>query len=100
VTTSKNRKCGGGNEAGDTTNPAIASPRPCLTLEREAVQMEVQSNEFQQALRKAKENERLAARAKTAKDREYYERMRKKWLGLAEGWRMIDEVAGISVDMR
>jgi hypothetical protein len=26
--------------------------------------------------------------------------MRRKWLGLAEGWRMIDEVAGISFDMR
>jgi hypothetical protein len=48
--------------------------------------------EIKQALAKAEECARLAASAKTFKDRVYYERMHRKWLGLAEGWRVIVEV--------
>jgi len=50
------------------------------------------SEQVKQADAKAKENARLAAQAKTDKDRDYYERMRRKWLGLADGWRVIDEI--------
>jgi hypothetical protein len=57
--------------------------------------MAIISKEVQQALAKAEENEWSAARAKTARDRAYYERMRRKWLGLAESWRIIDEVADL-----
>jgi hypothetical protein len=42
-----------------------------------------------QALAKADEYGRLAAQAKTAKDRNDYERLRHKWLGIADGWRVI-----------
>jgi hypothetical protein len=48
--------------------------------------------EVKQALAKAEECARKAAIAKTAKDRDYYNRMHRKWLGLADGWRVIDEV--------
>ena len=48
--------------------------------------------EVVQALAKAEEYARLAVSAKTAKDRNYYERLRRKWLGLAEGWRFIAEI--------
>jgi thymidylate kinase len=50
------------------------------------------SHEVKHALAKAEKNARLAAQAKTEKDRDYYERMRRKWLGIAEGWRVIDEI--------
>jgi hypothetical protein len=45
-----------------------------------------------QALAKA-EYGRLTAQAKTAKDRNDYERLRHKWLGIADGWRVITEVS-------
>ncbi len=38
---------------------------------------------------KAEENATRARSAKTAQDREYYERMSRKWLGIAEDWRVI-----------
>jgi hypothetical protein len=44
------------------------------------------------ALAKAKECAKLAAAAITKKDRDYYERMHRKWLGVAEGWRVITEI--------
>jgi hypothetical protein len=50
------------------------------------------SPEVKQALAKAQECAKKAVLAKTNKDRDYYERMRQKWLGIAEGWRVIDEV--------
>jgi hypothetical protein len=40
----------------------------------------------------AEENAKLAAQAKTDEDRNYYDRMRSKWIGIADGWRVIDEV--------
>jgi transcription elongation GreA/GreB family factor len=45
-----------------------------------------------QALAKADEYGRLAAQAKTAKDRNDYERLQRKWLGIADGWRVITEI--------
>ncbi len=48
--------------------------------------------EVKQALAKAEECAKAAALAKTDKDRDFHERMRRKWLGLADGWRVIDEV--------
>ncbi len=48
--------------------------------------------EVKQALAKAKECAKQATLAKTDNDRNFHERMRRKWLGLADGWRMIDEV--------
>jgi hypothetical protein len=50
------------------------------------------SEQVKQAVTKAEKNTKLAAQAKTDKDRDYYERMRRKWLGLAQGWRVIDEI--------
>jgi hypothetical protein len=52
--------------------------------------------EVKQALAKAEECAEKAALAKTAEDRNYYDRMRRKWLGIAEGWRVIDEVDQMS----
>ncbi len=49
-------------------------------------------DEVQAALAKAAEYAKLAADAKTPKDSNYYERMRQKWLGLANGWRFINDV--------
>jgi hypothetical protein len=48
--------------------------------------------EVKQALTKAEENAVRARSAKTAQDREYYERMRRTWLGIADGWRVIVDV--------
>jgi hypothetical protein len=44
-----------------------------------------------QALAKAEEYARLAESAKNANDRNDYERLRRKWLGIADGWRVITE---------
>jgi hypothetical protein len=44
-----------------------------------------------QAVAKAEENATRARVAKTAQDREFYERMSRKWLGIAEDWRVIVE---------
>jgi hypothetical protein len=41
--------------------------------------------EVKQALAKAEECAKKAALAKTPKDRAYYERMQRKWLGIADG---------------
>ena len=51
------------------------------------------STEVEQALARAEECARRAATAETAEDRDYYDRMRRKWLGIADGWRAIDEVS-------
>jgi hypothetical protein len=48
--------------------------------------------EVEQALAKAEECAKLAASAKTPKVRDYYERMRREWLGVANGWRVIDQI--------
>jgi hypothetical protein len=50
------------------------------------------SEQVKQAVAKAEVNARLAAQARTNKDREYYERMGRKWLGIADGWRVINEI--------
>ena len=50
------------------------------------------SEQVKQAVAKAEENAKLAAQSKIENDRDYYERMQRKWLGIAEGWRFIDEV--------
>jgi len=42
-----------------------------------------------QAVAKAEESATRARSAKTAEDREYYERMSRKWLDIAEDWRVI-----------
>jgi hypothetical protein len=48
--------------------------------------------EVKQALAKAAECAKKAALARALEDRDYYERMQRKWLGIAEGWRVIVEV--------
>jgi hypothetical protein len=53
-------------------------------------------SEIKQALAKAEECARKAALAKTAKDRDYYDRMHRKWLGIADRWRVIDEIDKVS----
>jgi hypothetical protein len=51
-----------------------------------------EGSEIKQALAKAEECARKAALSKTAKDRDYYDRMHRKWLGIADGWRVIDGI--------
>jgi hypothetical protein len=48
--------------------------------------------EVKEATAKAAECANLAAQAKTAEDRQHYERLRRKWLALADGWRFIVDV--------
>jgi hypothetical protein len=55
-----------------------------------------EGSEIKQALAKAEEFARKAALAKTAKDRDYYDRIHRKWLGIADGWRVIDEIDKVS----
>ena len=45
--------------------------------------------EVRQALAKAKGNAARARSARTFKDRDFYERMSRKWIGIAQGWRVI-----------
>ena len=47
--------------------------------------------EVKEAMSKAAEYERLASSAKTNEERDYYDRMHRNWLGLANGWRFIVE---------
>jgi len=49
--------------------------------------------EIEKALSKAAEYEKMAAAAKSKADRDRYERMHRKWLGIAEGWRFINDIA-------
>ena len=49
--------------------------------------------DVKKALAKAEENAVRARSAKTAQDREYYERMGRKWRAIADGWRVIADVA-------
>jgi hypothetical protein len=51
-----------------------------------------EATEVKQALAKAEENVARARSAKTAQDREYYERMSRTWLGIAHAWRVIADV--------
>jgi hypothetical protein len=55
-------------------------------------QVDVVSPEVFEALSKAEEYARLAASAPTSRERAFYERMRGKWLGIADGWKFIDSV--------
>jgi hypothetical protein len=48
--------------------------------------------EVVEALAKVEEYAKLAAGAETDKDRLFYERMRQKWLGIADGWRVIADI--------
>jgi hypothetical protein len=47
--------------------------------------------EVKQALAKAEEYAKLANAARTFKDRDLYDRMSRKWFGIADGWRVIAE---------
>ena len=49
------------------------------------------TDEVMQAFARAEECAKQATLAKADKDRDFHERMRRKWLDLANGWRMIDE---------
>ena len=49
----------------------------------------IEAPEVKEAMTKAEEYERLASSAKSKDDRDYYDRMRRKWLGVADGWRFI-----------
>lgn len=53
---------------------------------------EAPSPEVLEALSKAEEYAQLAASASTEKERAFYERMRGKWLSIADGWKVIDSV--------
>jgi len=48
--------------------------------------------EVKKALARAEEFAARAASANYSKEREYCGRMSRKWLGLADGWRVIVEV--------
>lgn len=48
--------------------------------------------EVKQALTKAQEYGKLAAEAVEPRKREYFLRMERKWLGIADGWRVIASV--------
>ncbi len=48
--------------------------------------------EVKQALVKAEEYAAQAASVKDSQERERCERMRRKWLGIADGWRVIMEI--------
>jgi hypothetical protein len=48
--------------------------------------------EVKQALGKAHEYAKLAAEAVDPRKREYFLRMERKWLGIADGWRVIANV--------
>ena len=49
--------------------------------------------EVRDALSKAEEYGRLSEGAVDPADKEQFERMRRKWMGIAEGWRFIASVA-------
>lgn len=53
---------------------------------------EVVPREVLEALSKAEEYAHLAASASTERERAFYERMRGKWLGIADAWKVIDSV--------
>jgi hypothetical protein len=48
--------------------------------------------EVKQAVAKAQEYARLAAAARNPEKRDYYLRMERKWVGIADGWRVIVEI--------
>jgi hypothetical protein len=52
----------------------------------------VGSLELQEALAQAAEYAQLAAVAENVQDKAHYQRMHRKWLGIAAGWRMINDV--------
>jgi len=51
----------------------------------------VEVPEVRQALTKAEEYAGLASSAPSPDERAYYDRMSRKWLGIADGWRVITE---------
>jgi hypothetical protein len=51
----------------------------------------IQSKELTAALAKAEEYEKLASSAKTPEERDYYDRMQRKWLGIADGWKILGQ---------
>jgi hypothetical protein len=54
--------------------------------------MPTEAPEIIQALQKAQEYADKAAAAKTPKERAEYDRLWRKWTGIANGWRVILEV--------
>jgi hypothetical protein len=52
--------------------------------------------EVLQFLAKAEECSKQAALAKTKEDQAFHEKMCRKWLGIADGWRVIDEISKAS----
>ena len=48
--------------------------------------------ELEAALAKVEEHSQAMATAKNSDERAWHDRMRRKWMGLAEGWRMISEI--------
>jgi hypothetical protein len=50
-----------------------------------------QAPEVTQALDKAEEYGLYAALAESAEDRNYYQRLRDKWIDIADSWRLIAE---------
>jgi hypothetical protein len=51
----------------------------------------VEAPEVKQALAKAEEYAKLASTAQTLEERDRYDRMSRKWFGIADGWRVIAE---------
>ena len=45
----------------------------------------VEAREVKQALAKAEEYAKLASSAQTLEERDYYDRMNRKWFGIADG---------------
>jgi hypothetical protein len=51
----------------------------------------VEAPGVKQALDKAEEYAKLASTAQTLEERDQYDRMSRKWFGIADGWRAIAE---------
>ena len=51
----------------------------------------VEAPEIKQALAKAEDYAKLASSAQTLEERDHYDRMSRKWFGIADGWRVIAE---------
>jgi hypothetical protein len=53
---------------------------------------DIEAPEIKQALAKVEEYAKLASSARTIEDRDQYDRMSRKWLAIAESWRVIVEI--------
>ena len=82
--TSRNPAHGGGKEFSMSTRSTL--PGRDMSFVSPASLREPQ---IKQAVAKADENATRARSAKTAQDHEFYERMSRKWLDVAEHWRVI-----------